>query len=58
MIKLEGVNGDRIILSAPSCEDWLYLSPKEVLDSIKELQRGLFAWHELTGEPLDKKECH
>lgn len=59
MIKLEGVNKNKIIMSSDQgCIEWLYLTPKEARDSMKELERGLFAWHELTGEPIDKSACH
>ena len=30
----------------------------DTIDSIKELRKGLFTWHELTGEPVNKPDCH
>ena len=53
-----GSQENRIAFSALRCDGYLYLTPKKTLDSIKELQKGLFVWHELIGEPVDKPECH
>ena len=58
MIKLETVDKNMIVFSSHGCKDWLYLTPKETFDSFKELRKGLSAWHELTGESVDKPACH
>jgi len=58
MIKLEDITETRIAFSAPSCEDYIYLTPKEVIESIKELRKGLSSWHEFTGKSVDDPECH
>lgn len=62
MIKFEATDKNMIVFSCRgvigAIEDFLYLTPKETFDSIKELRKGLFTWHELTGEPVDKPNCH
>jgi len=34
------------------------LTPKEALELIKELKKGLFDWSKLTGKRVDDPECH
>ncbi len=58
MIKLEDVNERGMSFSSPGCEDLIYLTPKEAMESIKEFQKGLFAWAAFMGKRIDDPECH
>lgn len=57
MIKFESINNKHIILSVSNCKDWLYLTPKEVRDLMRELQNALFAWSSLTKRRIGEPEC-
>jgi len=37
---------------------YITLTPKEVLDLIRELREALFAWSKLTGKRIDSPECY
>lgn len=51
-VKIVGVSKEAIIIQIEG--ENFFLTPIEAFDGIKELERGLFKWHELTGKKVDE----